>query len=426
MSDFYEYDHPIVATANRYFSSENGSYTSPGRGRMLYQYKDGSERMSDGVRPTLYFTGTAASSGSSSSTSVAEHHNDVLSQVVKVVTGSRTSIENGQVIWLYNPHIDVRPRRKFTLKPPVFREFADLNNMLLDKLDNQTYDLGAILAESAETSKYIASRGLQVAKFATSLLSGNIPGALRAVGLSPDKIRRRVKKARREGRGMHAASSLSAAWLEYNFAIRPLVGDISVASSLYSNPNEVLRKINLTVTASKKVALNDTRYDIYNEGSRLHYNVQANRRMSVTYSVVDAEQVADKALGLNAPLASAWELVPFSWVIDYVVNIGDFLRLSNATDGLAFSHGYVSTKTTQKSSYSYSRLTKVWDRRVYHRSNYRRRAVGNVSFYERNPIYSFPSPKVVVDPTLSLRQTSYLAALSTQLVHSYNLNKRRG
>lgn len=426
MSDFYEFDHRTLNTAHRYTSTERGSYTLPGKGRMLYKYKDGSERMSDGVRPTAYFTGTASSGGSSNERNKAQYLDDAGSRVIKTVVGTRTSIEDGQIIWLYNPYVGISPYNKFVIRPSVYNKFGDLENRLLDKIDNQTFDLGAILAESAETSKYIASRGLQVAKFATSLLSGNIPGALRAAGLSPDKIRRRVKKAKREGRGMHAASSLSAAWLEYNFAIRPLVSDISVASQLYSDPTEVLRKINLTVTASSRMDDSTTYKNIKFGGDSIRYSVQANRRMSVTYSIVDAGEVANKALGLNAPLASAWELVPFSWVIDYVVNVGDFLRLSNATDGLAFSHGYVSTKVNEKAVYSYSSSGSAERNNVRYQNTLRHRYTGNVEFYERNPTTSFPTPKIVVDPTLSLRQTSYLAALSTQLVHSYRTNKRRG
>jgi hypothetical protein len=424
MSDFYEFDYPMLNSAHRYTSTETGSYALPGRGRMYYKYKDGSERTGNFVRPTNYYAGSASSAGSSSERNKVEYLDDLGQRVIKTTVGSRTSIEDGRIIWTYNPHVDVTPYSKFATKRTVNDLFDGIENRLLDKIDNQTYDLGAILAESAETSKYIASRGLQVAKFATSLLSGNIPGALRAVGLSPNKIRRRIRRANREGRGMHAASSLSAAWLEYNFAIRPLVGDIGIATELFQDPTEVLRKINLTVTASQKVSHSKEYSNIkYGPKDRLNYVVQANRRMSVTYSIVDADQVADKALGLNAPTASAWELVPFSWVIDYVVNVGDFLRLSNATDGLAFSHGYISTKVTQKARYSYSRTSTAEQNNKRYRNTFRHRYSGNVSFYERDPIYSFPTPSIVVDPGVSLRQASYLASLSTLLVHSYRTNK---
>jgi hypothetical protein len=164
--------------------------------------------------------------------------------------------------------------------------------------------------------------------------------------------------------------------------------------------------------------------NVRNGDDKLRYFVQANRRMSVTYSIVDAEKVADKALGLNAPLASAWELVPFSWVVDYVVNIGDFLRLSNATSGLAFSHGYVSTKVEQTSNYTFLRYNVSEQNNKRYRNRLTTRYRGNLSFYERNPIYSFPTPSIQVDPGVSIRQTSYLAALGVQLVHSYKLKHK--
>lgn len=424
MPDYYEYDYPNLNAAHRYRSSERGSYVYPGRGPKRFRYKDGSERMSDGVRPTEYYTGSASSSGSTTENNKVSHLTDDGLSVHKVTTGGRTSIEDGNVIWVYNSHVGVTPYKKFVLKHAITSKFEDVGNRLLDKVDNQTFDLGAIIAESGETSKYILSRGLQIAKFATSLVSGNIPGALRAVGLSPNKVRQRVRKARREGLGMHAASSLSAAWLEYNFAIRPLVGDISTAAALYQDPTTVLNKLNLTVTASSRVSDKREYKNIVHGGDKIRYYAMANRRMSVTYSIVDAEQVANKALGLNAPLASAWELVPFSWVIDYVVNIGDYLRLQNATDGLAFSHGYVSTKFEQTVNYNFSRTTNRTIGLKRYNNRFRTRLRGNVACYERSPIYSFPSPSIVIDPAVSLRQTSYLAALSTQLVQSYLTNRK--
>lgn len=424
MSDFYEYEHRMLASAHRYRSSELGSYSYPGRGPQRFKYKDGSERVSDGVRPTAYFTGSASSSGSTRENNKAYHLYDDGSTVHKVTTGGRTSIEDGNVIWLYNSHIGVSPYKKFVLKHAMTSKFSGLENRLLDKIDNQAHDLGAIIAESGETSKYILSRGVQIAKFASSLISGNIPGALRAVGLSSDQIRRRVKKARREGRGMHAASSLSAAWLEYNFAIRPLVGDINVATALYQDPHMVLSKINLTVTASERVSDLRKFRNIVNSGDTIRYNCEANRRMSVTYSIVDASKVADRALGLNAPSASAWELVPFSWVIDYVVNVGEFLRLRHTTDGLAFSHGYVSTKVTQKTNYTYSKSFNHTSGKTRYSNQRTTRMRGNVAFYERDPIYSFPTPSIRLDPSVSLRQSSYLAALGTQLVHKYLTNRK--
>jgi hypothetical protein len=69
---------------------------------------------------------------------------------------------------------------------------------------------------------------------------------------------------------------------------------------------------------------------------------------SFTESAVRIEQLLSKIAGtrLFSP-DSLWELVPWSWLIDWVTNIGDVLSIANAlnSDGLVMRYGYLQRTT---------------------------------------------------------------------------------
>lgn len=73
-------------------------------------------------------------------------------------------------------------------------------------------------------------------------------------------------------------------------------------------------------------------------------HVQATVRLSMS-TVGTLEQ-----FGVLNPASVAWELTPFSFVVDWFVNIGSYLRQFGDTAGLDFEHSFVSVKksgTTQ-------------------------------------------------------------------------------
>lgn len=67
-------------------------------------------------------------------------------------------------------------------------------------------------------------------------------------------------------------------------------------------------------------------------------HVQATVRLSLS-TVGTLEQ-----FGVLNPASWAWELTPFSFVVDWFVNIGSFLRQFGDTAGLDFEHAFVSVK----------------------------------------------------------------------------------
>jgi len=58
-------------------------------------------------------------------------------------------------------------------------------------------------------------------------------------------------------------------------------------------------------------------------------------------------KLADKVLGTNVTLETLYEIAPWSWLVDWFVNIGDIISVNNAlaSDSLVLRYGYLTRKT---------------------------------------------------------------------------------
>ena len=75
-------------------------------------------------------------------------------------------------------------------------------------------------------------------------------------------------------------------------------------------------------------------------------HVQATVRLGMS-TVGTLEQ-----FGVLNPASVAWELTPFSFVVDWFVNIGSFLRQFGDTAGLGIEHAFVSVKKSGTGQFS--------------------------------------------------------------------------
>lgn len=141
---------------------------------------------------------------------------------------------------------------------------------------------------------------------------------------------------------------LSDSWLQYQYGLKPLISDIYGAQEqLKAGFREKEQTFKVSRQLRQALVPQDfvvpaTDPDIWTNDAKFIANGKAFEIIKFVYfmKVSDASLHALAQLGLVNPAVIAWELVPFSFVIDWLLPIGNFLDGATATLGTTFIAGY--------------------------------------------------------------------------------------
>jgi len=242
----------------------------------------------------------------------------------------------------------------------------------------------------ASAGFYKKLRSVQTS-FETGIFLGELQESIRML-MSPAKSLRRgvddylgaLKKRRRRGR-IQNRQILADTWLEYSFGWKPLVRDANqalealafrAAQEAFHN-DYVMVKFTArdeTIFQSPMIDYQPTGTHLYMSVDRYHEYKHHVRHMGAMR--ISAKGLSDKSkywgISLEDFAPTAWELLPWSFLIDYFSNIGDVIAAwSTCTSGLAWSQKTVRQTTTQHLSFSpnlgrmkkeYVEVGKVYDR----------------------------------------------------------------
>jgi hypothetical protein len=217
------------------------------------------------------------------------------------------------------------------------------NNKLLLKVKDSSANLAVAYAEGGKTAQMVGDAAIKIVKSVRHLRKGNFADAALALGaVNRPRANSRFRKAFRQD----ASKAVASGWLELQYGWKPLLEDI------YGSCDELVRQQTYELLVTKK-AVTKKRYPVryvnnYLNGSAkgmvyqtgwAHYEVKT----SVTFRRPDGPRRVMVQTGLTNPALIAWELVPFSFVVDWFLPVGQFLDTLDATLGLEFVSGYMTT-----------------------------------------------------------------------------------
>lgn len=133
-------------------------------------------------------------------------------------------------------------------------------------------------------------------------------------------------------------------WLQFQFAAKPLLGDIQTSAEALSwllfderRPMRMKFKAGGSDSRSQSVLLAGATINTIRGRTRMETTEQCH--ISAVYDIEPTGTRTFQQLGLTNPLSVAWELTPFSWGVDYVTNVGKWLSSLARIEGASFVEG---------------------------------------------------------------------------------------
>lgn len=208
------------------------------------------------------------------------------------------------------------------------------------------------------------------------------------------KIRKSVKAPRKIRRLIKALSDLR---LEFSFGWAP------IASDLYKLGNEIMPPIlyaDVTASYQEEQIVNTIPFGY--EGG---YTGTVRLKAFCQVSMSDPIKASASQIGLTDPLETAWEIVPWSFAIDWIWPFGDYLSQLNTFSGLQV---VASSLTIRQEGYGTLKAT------TPHVKNAASRV--NLKHYRRTSLPTPSLPRFMDSPFGSISRTLNQLALLGQLV----------
>jgi hypothetical protein len=302
---------------------------------------------------------------------------------------------------------------------------AETRNAVLAQLSKAEISLGETLGEVSETAGLLLGRTLQLAFLLDALRRGKLKQAGKVLKGGNLGIRHRKVPYSKKSKGtkpskyeVYQTSSTSGdvldaaanTYLEGKYGWAPIISDIyalaqGVLDRLNQSAGFPIESVTRTRTETQGVPLLLVP-GYYSRSGSVTYGY----KVGVSYAIDDPTLAGLNALGLYNPFALGWELLPLSFVIDWVASIGSFLSGLSAGIGLVYLHGY-ETRWVAGDIFVEDRTVQVnWNLPYGTPPS----CTAKYSCFVRELLGDFPAPAVRISLQLNLNQLSTLMALFQQ------------
>lgn len=183
---------------------------------------------------------------------------------------------------------------------------------LRETIRGSDFNMAVFLGEGRESLKMIGIAAITIAQAMNAVRKGNVFEAARLLYDSKGNVVQ-YKRPRE-------FKTLSANWLQLQWGWIPLLSDMKAGAEQLAHRLEVPFK--QRVVASMRISPPLTFSGGWSKFVAAECYSVASRRIVATISEQESLPVLS---GLMDPELVAWELLPFSWLVDYVSPIGDYL-----------------------------------------------------------------------------------------------------
>jgi len=207
-------------------------------------------------------------------------------------------------------------------------------------------NLAQDFAQIGQTTRMIGLNARKIARSLLLLKKGNFPSAIKALtaGRTADKMPPR--------KGPSASKNLAENWLELQYGWKPLLKDIEGAFNALSKLQGADQLVHRVTASARHRWQSVGTYNSTEPLSQVKGNASTftdtSCRFVLKYKIDDRLKSFLAQTGFTNPVNLSWEILPFSFVVDWFLPIGPFLETLSAWDGLQFMEGSQTLFTRQE------------------------------------------------------------------------------
>jgi hypothetical protein len=203
--------------------------------------------------------------------------------------------------------------------------------------------LGVDFVEYRQSLDMIVKRAGQLMDFSRKLRKFDFVGAARVLAEAKPALMRVQKFGRHVDvtaipRGVSVHKRFANNFLEYHFGWEPLVKDVYDSMEILHNPVKKFASLKGTGATSETVRYNDNLGSVTQRGVT-QLNIH-HKQGGFVAAVSNGTLHSLEQYGLLNPLTLAWEVIPFSFVVDWFADVGNVLRSYSDFAGMTLSNVY--------------------------------------------------------------------------------------
>lgn len=278
----------------------------------------------------------------------------------------------------------------------------EIGNRLLAKVRDTVIDVGVFVGEFPELVGYVHDTARRIAAAYMALRRGNLTKARKyLLGARLNKARHKLLGSPKRGEAQkslkYIADLSTSGWLSYYLAVRPLMADVLDAITLF---DEGLRNpfYPISVKTSKQHQINC--HGSTPQGASYVVTGTVKASGGAIVRLTDPFAADLQQLGLvNIPYI-AWNVIPFTFVLDYFIPVGQYLESFMPPQGVEWVQGWTYVKGQGVGTRS-DNFTEYY---AYPAPGYHLVASTRSELKERRALDDFPEPSLII-PDLSLSKT---------------------
>jgi hypothetical protein len=193
---------------------------------------------------------------------------------------------------------------------PKGQPLGEALDKLISKVKGHDFNLGVETGQAKQTVGLLAGNLSKLGLAALALKRGDFSTAARHLGTSPRGTRLKV-------------SDISGRWLELQYGWLPLLSSSFEAATAFAEISNGPRSHIFEVRRRRQISI-----DLSTAPGTYKLKFSGYLRTALQYEMYE-EMSIQRQLGLYDPLSIAWELTPWSFVVDWFVPFGTYLSSLN-------------------------------------------------------------------------------------------------